>query len=132
MHPTHWLIPHSLAAALARSVSSLCWGGGNAPAALVDLEATGDAPPPAPWSVGTREQGGKIYIAAREDGGQVSTENRLDAINASKHVEEHPGTSIEDALVTVIKQRVALDGLEVVCTRVGIDAPHAIDATLSP
>ena len=132
MYPTHWLIPHSLVAALARSVSSICWGSGNAPAALVDLEATGDAPPPPPWSVGTKEQGGKIYFATREDGGRVATPNRLDAINAAKHVEEHPDTSIEDALVTVITQRVALDGLEVVCTRVGIDAPHAIDATLSP
>ena len=132
MHPTHWLIPHSIAAALARSVSSICWGSGNAPAALVDLEATGDAPPPAPWSVGTKEQGGKIYFATKQGGGQVTTANRLDAINAAKYVEEHPGTSIEDALVTVITQRVALDGLKVVGARVGIDAPHAIDATLSP
>ena len=75
---------------------------------------------------------GCLYIATRKDGGQVSTPNRLDAINASLHVEEHPETSIEDALTTVIKERVGLDGLEVVVTRVEIDASHAIDATLSP
>ena len=98
----------------------------------MDLEATGDAPPPAPWSVGTKEQGGKIYFATKQGGGQVTTANRLDAINAAKYVEEHPDTTIEDALVTVITQRVALDGLKVVGARVGIDAPHAIDATLSP
>ena len=92
------------------------------------IAATGDAPLPEPWQ---RIPGGGCF-AAREDGGQVSTRNRIDGINASNHVEEHPGTSIEDALVTVITQRVALDGLKVVGARVGIDAPHAIDATLSP
>ncbi len=96
------------------------------------LAVTGDAPLPAPWSEERTNQGRKIYFAATEDGGQVATNNRLDAINASKHVEEHLGTSIEDALVTVVKERVGLDGLEVVCTRVEIDASHAIDATLSP
>ena len=95
------------------------------------LAVTGDAPLPAPWRDEMKVQG-RLYIATRKDGGQVSTHNRLDAINASKHVEEHPGTSIEDALRFVIKERVGLDGLEVVCARVEIDASHAIDATLSP
>ena len=98
------------------------------------LAATGDAPPPSPWQC---EMEGikyptRIYVAAREDGGKVSTRNRLDANNASNYIKEHPGTSIVDALVTVIKQRVGLDGLKVVGARVEIDAPHAIDATLSP
>ena len=104
------------------------------------LAATGDAPLPEPWSEGSIASsngryysgGSRIYIAAREDGGQVSTGNRLDAMNASYYVEEHPETSIEDALTFVIKQRVALDGLKVVGNRVEIDASHAIDATLSP
>ena len=99
---------------------------------MEELAATGDAPLPEPWSEERTNQGRKIYFAATEDGGQVATNNRLDAINASKHVEEHPGTSIEDALRFVIKERVGLDGLEVVVTRVEIDASHAIDATLSP
>ena len=92
------------------------------------LAATGDAPLPEPW----RRLSGGGYFATREDGGRVSTNNRIDAINAAEYKVAHPETSIEDALVTVITQRVGLDGLKVVGTRVEIDAPHAIDATLSP
>jgi len=101
---------------------------------LQALAVTGDAPPPAPWSEGREASGtfGRFYKAKRQDGGQVVTNNRLDAMNAADYKVANPETSIEDALVTVIKQRVALDGLKVVGTRVIIDAPHAIDATLSP
>ena len=95
------------------------------------IAATGDAPLPEPWWDEMRGQG-RYYIAAREDGGQVSTGNRLDAMNATEHILVNPKTSIADALKIVVAERVALDGLKVVCTRVGIDAPHAIDATLSP
>ena len=95
------------------------------------LASTGDAPLPAPWSEGRTGQGRKIYFAAIEDGGQVSTGSRLDAINASDHVEEHPETSIEDALKTAVARRVALECFEVVGARVENAAPHALDATLS-
>ena len=95
------------------------------------LAATGDAPLPEPWRDEIRGQG-RYYIAAREDGGQVATNNRLDANNTSNYIKEHPGTSIVDALVTVVKERNDLPGLEVVGTSVRIDASHAIDATLSP
>ena len=98
------------------------------------LAATGDAPLPEPWSEGRLASGShsRFYFAAREGGGQVSTRNRIDAINASNYIKEHPGTSIVDALVTVVKERNDLPGLEVVGTSVRIDASHDIDATLSP
>ena len=101
---------------------------------MEELAATGDAPPPSPWQCEVEgiTNPRRTYVAAREDGGKISTYNRLDANNASNYIKEHPGTSIVDALVTVIKQRVGLDGLKVVGARVEIDAPHAIDATLSP
>ena len=101
------------------------------PDALEELAGTGDAPPPSPWQCEIRGQG-RYYIATRGDGGQVSTGSRIDAMNASLHVEEHPDTSIEDALTFVIKERVGLDCFEVVGTSVKNDTPHAIDATLSP
>jgi len=90
---------------------------------LQALAATGDAPLPEPWSEcrrasGNKSHAGRVYIAATKDGGQVSTGSRIDAMNASLHIEEHPDTSIEDALTFVIKERVALDYFEVVGTRV--------------
>ena len=87
------------------------------------LAATGDAPLPEPWSEERTNQGRKIYFAATEDGGQVATNNRLDANNTSNYIKEHPGTSIADALVTVIKERNDLPGLTVVVTRVEIARP---------
>ena len=101
---------------------------------MEELAATGDAPPPSPWQCEVEgiTNPRRTYVAAREDGGKFSTNNRLDANNASNYIKEHPGTSIDDALVTVVKERNDLPGLEVVGTSVRIDASHAIDATLSP
>ena len=86
------------------------------------LAATGDAPLPEPWRDEVRNQK-RIYIATKQGGGQVATDNRLDAMNASKHVEEHPGTSIEHALVSVVKERNDLAGLEVFGTSVKSTRP---------
>ena len=99
------------------------------------LAATGDAPLPEPWSEGRKASDSlsRFYFAEREDGGgRVTTDNRIDAINAADYKVANPETSIEVALKIVIEQRVALDGLKVVGNRVEIDASHAIDATLSP
>ena len=86
------------------------------------LAATGDAPLPEPWRDEVRGKG-RVYFAATEDGGQVATDNRLDAMNAADHILVHPETSIEDALVSVVKERNDLPGLKVVVTRVEIARP---------
>ena len=86
------------------------------------LAATGDAPLPEPWRDEVRGKG-RVYFAATEDGGQVATDNRLDAMNAADHILVHPETSIGDALVSVVKERNDLPGLKVVVTRVEIARP---------
>ena len=87
------------------------------------LAATGAAPLPEPWSEDRTNKGSKIYVAATQDGRQVSTDNRLDAMNAADHILVHPETSIGDALVSVVKERNDLPGLKVVVTRVEIARP---------
>ena len=86
------------------------------------LAATGDAPLPEPWREKVKGQG-RVYFAATEDGGQVATDNRLDAMNAADHILVHPETSIADALVSVVKERNDLAGLEVVGTSVKSTRP---------
>ena len=86
------------------------------------LAATGDAPLPEPWRDEVRGKG-RVYFAATEDGGQVATDNRLDAMNAADHILVHPETSIADALVSVVKERNDLAGLEVVGTSVKSTRP---------
>ena len=65
--------------------------------------ATGDAPLPK-----SEDKSGAEDLLRRNRGRRPGQRHRIDAINAS--YVENPDTSIEDALVTVVKEREALDG----------------------